>query len=133
MNVVRKFDSAAGAKDGYALVHLVDDKIYAVPRRGNIIEEYDVKTTALHTRPLNIAEELLTKTVVVNRTLLERLLLPLYREGGLFTTERFLNTVSNDCYVETRKHDEMNATSINNGSAGQSIYRSVKTEVLCNY
>ena len=123
MTVVRKFDSAADANGGYTLAHLVGDTIYAIPRNGNIIEEYDARTTARRTLSLTIADELLAETATVDK----RLSLPIYIEGGLFTTENFLNIVANNYYTGHANHNEV---AVNNGAAGQSIYRFVKTEVL---
>lgn len=123
MTALRQFGSAAGVRDGYVLAHLFGEKIYAIPRSGNIIEEYDTRTMAFQIRPLNIKGSL--SETIMNRTATDLLSLRLYREGGLFTLETFFSLIYEKDAI-TDRTSEGNALSINNGSAGQSIYNFVK-------
>lgn len=124
MKIVRELDADLGQFGGYYLfAYLVGRKIYAIPQCGNVIEEYDVITEEWNIKPLNIEEVLPNDNIPLDSISL------LYKEGGLFNTERFISIVNSNDYIEDTKHSEINTLPIN-GSAGRSIYDFIKAKTI---
>lgn len=128
IKIVREINDL-GLLNGYFLVYLSGEKIYAIPRCGNVIEEYDVNTEELHIRPLHDIAEVIKETTPANTRSFDPLSSLLYQEGGLFTVEQFINTVSYNDDIGV-KHNQQNALSAINSSAGQNIYDFIKSKAL---
>ncbi|WP_312518676.1 CDP-glycerol glycerophosphotransferase family protein [Anaerospora sp.] len=125
MKIVREIDNHLGSFSGYMFACLSGGKIYAIPRCGNVIEEYDVITEEWNIRPLNI-EEVLTGT----KGSFDSLSSMLYQEGGLCNAEYLTSIVDDNNYIGYAKREEMNTLSIITGSAGRSIYDFIKALVI---
>ncbi|SCM83666.1 conserved hypothetical protein [uncultured Sporomusa sp.] len=125
MEIMREFDSGLGGLSGYTFAYLSGEKIYAIPRCGNLIEEYDVMTGDLHIRSLNIDACLAPDSKKMPGSSLS-----VYQEGGLFTAKQFLRIVSNNDYTGTANHNAIHDLAVNNGTVGRAIYDLLKAEIV---